>query len=873
MSNEAIVVEKEIGGKLLRIETGKLAKQAHGSVLVRLGDTIVLSAACEGPSKGQDFFPLTVDYREPYYAAGRFPGGYRKREGQPTTNEILTSRLADRPIRPLFPEGYNNEIQVQSKCLSADRQNNPDVLSINGASAALFVSHVPFSGPVGAVRMGRVDGKLIVFPTTEEMATSDLDLVVAGIDDAVCMIEGFSKEIPEAQMADAIMAAHGFIREIIAMQRELREKTGKPPVELPAPKADELLSKLRTRFFDDLKTAKRTDGKQARAAAVAAVYETATKEFVPATPAEGAPTADRVKKLMHHLEEKAVRDLILTGTRLDGRAHGDIRELFSEVNCLPRVHGSAVFQRGETQALLITTLGSVADGQKIDGLTGETSKRFMLDYNFPPFSVGETRPIRGPGRREIGHGMLAERSLAPVLPAPEKFPYTIRLISEILESNGSSSMATVCGGTLCLMDAGVPIKDPVAGISIGLVLEEGKHVLLTDIMGDEDHFGDMDFKVAGTQRGITGIQLDLKITGINEEIIRDTLTQAREARIEILKHMLRTLKRPNKNISEFAPRLVQIKINKEKIGAIIGPGGKHIRALQEETKTTINIEDDGTVTICGPDLKGTEEARNRIEAIAEDVQIGKIYKGRVSSITDFGAFIEVVPGRDGLCHISELDHGYVGKVADVVKVGDIIDVKVINIDDHDRVKLSRKALLAKPEGVEERPAREDRGPRGDRGGDRGPRGGGDRGPRDGGDRGGYRGGRGGDDRGPRGGDREERAPRDGGDRGPRDFDRDDDRGGRGDRPEGGDRGPRDGGDRGGYRGRGGDDRGPRGGGDDRGPRDGGDRGGYRGRGGDDRGPRDGGDRGGRGDDRGPRGGDRDDRGPRFRDDEPAGFDD
>lgn len=691
---EAISVERQIGKSTLRFETGKLAKQAAGAVLVRYADTTVLTASAVGAPRGDgDFFPLTVDYRERTYAAGIFPGGFRKREGAPSVKEILTMRLTDRPIRPLFPHHYTNEVQIQSTVLSTDRQNEPDVHSINGASASLYVSDMPFRGPIGAVRVGRINGEFVVFPTIAELATSDLDLVVAATAESVCMIEGFGNEIPEDVMGDAIQFAFEQIQHIIAMQQELRAKVGKPVLEPEVVEADPLIGQLRERYLAALKEAKVTEGKLARAEKVAQIKARIQTEMVGG---EGGPTPAQIGNAFHQLEEMAVRELILDGQRLDGRSTKAIRALHSEVGVLPRVHGSSLFQRGETQALMVATLGSVADAQKVEGITENYAKRFMLDYNFPPFCVGEVKPIRGPGRREIGHGMLAERSLKPILPSETKFPYTIRLVSEILESNGSSSMASVCAGTLTLMDAGVPIKNPVAGISIGLVLENNRHTLLTDIMGDEDHFGDMDFKVAGTQNGITGIQLDLKIAGISEQIIRETLVQAREARIEILKHMLRTIKRPNREISDYAPRLVSMKIPKDKIGMIIGPGGRNIRALQEDTQTTVNIEDDGTVTIAGLNKAGVEEAYHRIEAVTEDVTVGRVYRGRVSSITDFGAFVEIVPGRDGLVHISELDHGYVGKVSDVVKVGETLEVKVIAIDDHDRVKLSRKAILPAP---------------------------------------------------------------------------------------------------------------------------------------------------------------------------------
>ncbi len=789
---EPIRVEREVGGRRLILETGRLAKQAHGAVLITYGGTTVLTACAEGKPRGEDFFPLTVDYRERTYAAGKFPGGFKKREGAPTTKEILTSRLADRPIRPLFPENYLNEVQVMSTVLSADKENDPDILSIIASSACLHLSHVPFQGPIAAIRLGMVDGQIIVQPTIQQLKESTLDLIVAGQRDSICMIEGFAKELPEDQMGDAIIRALKELAVLIEMQEELREKAGaKPKKVIPAPDKT-LANGILAKHLEAFKAAKKTEGKQAKAAAVDAVKAKIKAEHLGADgkAKEGGPSELHLGQAISKVEEAAIRQLILSGVRTDGRGLGDLRDLYSEVDVLPRSHGSALFQRGETQALLVATLGGGQDEQKVDGLHDEFAKKFMLDYNFPPFSVGECRPIRGPGRREIGHGMLAERSLANVLPAPDKFPYTIRLVSEILESNGSSSMATVCGGTLCLMAAGVPIKDPVAGISIGLVQEGDKYSLLTDIIGDEDHYGDMDFKVAGTQRGVTGIQLDLKISGISEAIVRDTLVQARKARIDILRHMLKTLQRPKKEISDFAPRLLRIKVPTDKIGMIIGPGGKNIRGMQEATKTQISIEDDGTITIVGPNKDGAEEARNRIEAMTEDVKVGRVYKGKVAATTDFGAFIEIVPGRDGLCHISELADGYVGKVADVCKVGDPMEVIVIGVDDHGRVKLSRKALMrqrgegaegggeAPPEGAP-RPPRDDRGPPRDRGprDDRGPREprGDDRGPpRD------DRGPRGGDDRGPReprGGDRPPRAP----DRGPRD-----DRG-----PDPRDRGPRD----------------------------------------------------------------------------------
>jgi polyribonucleotide nucleotidyltransferase len=727
---QAFRVELPIGDQSLSIETGKLAKQAHGAVVVQYGETVTLTAATEGdgdPDKG--FFPLVVDYRERTSAAGKFPGGFIKREGRPTMKETLTSRLIDRPIRPLFPPGYFNEVQILSAVFSADKDNDPDILSMIGASAALHVSPIPFTQVTGAVRIGRVDGELIPFPTFADLESSDLDLVVAGTRKAVTMIEGFAREIPEDQMLAAIMFAHEQIVKIVDLIERLRTTAGLPAKVFPESTGpSEVYTKVKEKYYAALREAKVTQGKIERKNKVHELVDKAVAELAP----EGGDakfTSSQVTQAMEQLEERVVRDLLLSGQRLDGRGMKQIRPIWGEVGTLPRTHGSAIFQRGETQALVHATLGTVSDEQRVDGLQEEYSKKFMLDYNFPPFSVGECKPVRGPGRREIGHGALAERSLKAVIPGPEKFPYTIRLVSEILESNGSSSMASVCGGTLALMDAGVPISDPVAGISIGLVKEPDKFLLLTDIMGDEDHFADMDFKVAGTQHGICGIQLDLKIDGIGREIIDGALQQARDARIEILRTMLKTIQRPREGISKYAPRLLTVKINPEKIGLLIGPGGKTIKGIQESTGAKLDIDDDGTVFIAHSDAAGAEAARSRVEALTEEVKVGKVYEGRVTSIKEFGAFIEILPGRDGLCHISELADGYVGRVDEVCQVGDTLRVKVISIDDQDRVKLSRKVLLreenpnAGGEGGDmppplPRPPRPEGEHRGERGGER-----------------------------------------------------------------------------------------------------------------------------------------------------------
>ncbi len=715
---QASRVERPLGQLTLSIETGRWAKQAHGAAVVQYGDTVILATAVEGEAEeGRDFFPLVVDYREKTYAAGKFPGGFIKREGRPTTKEILTARLIDRPIRPLFPSSYFREVQVMAAVLSADKENDPDVLSMIGGSAALHLSHIPFLKPTAAVRVGRIGNELILMPNHYQLEESDLDLVVSGTRQAITMIEGFAREMSEENMVQAIMFGHQAVVQVIDLIEELRQKAGLGPKEYPpAEEPNALIAQVYDRYGKEFRERKQTPGKHARADAIRELRDRIIQDYLPEGK-ESEYTPAQVAAAFDHMEERIVRELILEGKRIDGRTAKQLRPISCEVGVLPRTHGTAVFTRGETQALVTTTLGTVSDEQRVDGLMDEYSKKFMLDYNFPPFSVGECRPIRGPGRREIGHGALAERSLKAVIPPPEKFPYTIRVVSDILESNGSSSMASVCGGTLSMMDAGVPISDPVAGISIGLVKEQDRYTLLTDIMGDEDHFGDMDFKVAGTGRGITGIQLDLKIDGISEEIIRGTLDQAREARFEILKTMLMTLRAPRNTISTFAPRLLTVRINPEKIGLLIGPGGKTIKGIQESTGAKIDIDDDGTVFISHSDAAGAEAAKRQVEALTEEVRVGKIYDGRVTSIKDFGAFIEILPGRDGLCHISELDDKYVDKVESVCKVGDRLQVKVIAIDEQDRVKLSRKAVLreqnkgAAPQGKDGNHPREGGHPR------------------------------------------------------------------------------------------------------------------------------------------------------------------
>ncbi len=695
-------VEKKIGNRTLWIETGELAKQAHGSCVLGYDDTIVLSAVTTAPSKpGSDFFPLTCDYRERSAAAGKFPGGYIKREGRPGLKEILTSRLMDRPMRPLFPKGFFNEVQVSAMVLASDQTIDPDILAMNASAMAVELSPLPFKGPLGSVRLGLIDGEFIPFPAYEQLENSNLDLVISGNMDSVLMIEGFARELPEPKMFKAIMTAHEYVQQICQLQMEMLEKVHPEKMDFTPVDTSALYNELMKRYYKKYQTAKKTSGKLARAEACNAIHEVAVSELIGTIEktGEGASndspfSADLFEVAWHDFEERVVRDIILSEERLDGRGIKEVRPIECRVNVLPRVHGSAIFQRGETQALITVTLGTTKDEQRVEGLFEEYSKKFMLDYNFPSFSVGECKPNRGTGRREYGHGALAERSVKPVLPESEEFPYTIRIISDIMESNGSSSMATVCGATLGLMSAGVPIHNPVAGISIGLVKEpDGRWITITDIMGDEDHFGDMDFKVAGSQIGITGIQLDLKTDGISQEVILQTLKQAREARIGILRKMIGAVPCPAEHISNFAPRVMKIKIDPDKIGALIGPGGKTIRSIQETTGASIEVDNDGTVSIAAIDEESANDAMKEVTKLTATVELGKIYEGTVSSIQNFGAFIEILPGRDGLCHISELSDEYVDDIHKFCKIGDQLEVKVIGIDDTNRIKLSRKAVL------------------------------------------------------------------------------------------------------------------------------------------------------------------------------------
>jgi polyribonucleotide nucleotidyltransferase len=693
-------VSKTIGSSDLTIETGKLARLADGSVTVRSGESMILVAAVSATSvkEGQDFFPLTVDYREKAAAVGKFPGGYFKREGRPTEKETLTSRMTDRPLRPLFPKGYFYDTQVISVLLSADGENDPDILSINGASAALCVSDIPFAGPIGAVRVGRVDGQLVVNPTHTQRQLSDLDLVYVGNENDVVMIEGSADELAEEEFIKALEFAQGFVREIIAMQKELTATAGKPKrnAELLTVR-DDLLEIAYQVAGDRIEAALYTSGKVARSKAVDAlsseVKEAILAKYPDATPFE-------ISQAFDYLQKKAFRVSILDKqVRCDGRGLLDIRPLSGEVGLLPRSHGSALFQRGETQAVALATLASAEEAQMIDAYTGgELTKRFILHYNFPPFSVGETGRVGSTSRREIGHGALAERSIAPVIPAEAAFPYAIRVSSEVMESNGSTSMASVCAGVMALMDAGVPIRKPVGGISVGLVTEYEaeqlkRYTTLTDIIGSEDHFGDMDFKLCGTRDGITGFQLDLKLPGISHAIMAEAIHQARDARMKVLDVMHEAINAPRKELSQYAPRIETIKIHPDKIGLLIGPGGKTIKGIVAETGAEINIDDDGSVHIYSSSRDSLNRAKEIITGMTKEIEVGEMYHGRVVSIKEFGAFIEVLPGKDGLVHISELADFRVKNVEDVVKVGDLVWVKCIGIDEKGRVKLSRKAAM------------------------------------------------------------------------------------------------------------------------------------------------------------------------------------
>jgi polyribonucleotide nucleotidyltransferase len=686
-------VEIALGSNTLSIECGKVAKQANGSAVVRYGDTVVLATACSSePREGVDFFPLTVDYREYNYAAGKIPGGFFKREGRPTEKEILTSRLIDRPVRPLFPEGFNDEIQVIAMVLSADSDNNPDVIGMVAGGAALYLSDIPFYAPVGAVRVGLVEGRLVTNPTYAETKASLLNLVVAGTEDAILMVEAGAKEISEETILDALQYGHGEIRKIVALQKDLFQKLGIKKREFITPAVDEVFyQEVQSKVEEQLHEAMDTS-KYAKQESQRRIVEIRTKLL------ESYPEDDEEKRRLaaHYfgrLEERLFRDdVVEKHRRPDRRAFDQVREISSEVGILPRTHGSALFTRGETQALVTATLGTAEDVQRLDVLEGEAFKRFMLHYNFPPFSVGEVAFLRGPGRREIGHGALAERALIAVVPEEKEFPYTIRVVSDILESNGSSSMATVCGGTLALMDAGVPIKAPVAGIAMGLVKEGEKYVILTDIAGNEDHYGDMDFKVAGSKDGVTALQMDIKSSGITASIMSEALAQAKSARLQVLRKMLEALSEPRKHISEYAPRIYTLQINRQKIGELIGPGGKVIRSIIEQTGVKIDVEDDGKVNVAATDETAARKALKMIKDLVAEAELGKTYLGKVVRLADFGAFVEIFPGTDGLLHISEVAEHRIRDIRDELKEGDQVLVKVIAMEGN-KIRLSRKAVL------------------------------------------------------------------------------------------------------------------------------------------------------------------------------------
>jgi polyribonucleotide nucleotidyltransferase len=686
-------VQIDIHGQPFSIETGKVAKQADGAVVVRFGASMVLATVVGAKSarEGQDFFPLTVEYRERAYAGGRIPGGYFKREGAPVKKEILTCRLIDRPIRPLFPEGFRNEIQVICLVISGDPQHDPDVLAMNGASAALSLSGIPFDGPVGAVRVGLVDGQFVANPTTAEQEASQLELVVAGTEDAVLMVEAGAKEVSEDKMLEAIAFGHEQCRRLARMQKELVAQAAKPrwAFDPNAGKDLALASRVRELASAKLAAALGTHEKHARSEAVSRVFDDVWAGLGLEDAKKGA-----VRAAFEEAESAEVRRMIVErGLRVDGRKVTEIRPISAEVAYLPRAHGSSLFTRGETQALVSATLGTKSDEQKIEALEGESYRHFLLHYNFPSFSVGEVRRFGSPSRRDIGHGALAERAVEAVLPAKEDFPYTIRVVSDILESNGSSSMASVCGASLALMDAGVPIKAPVAGIAMGLVKEGDKFGILTDIMGTEDHYGDMDFKVAGTEKGVTALQMDIKITGVSVDIMRDALRQAREARMIVLGKMREALEKPRTELSPFAPRFVTIKIRQEKIREIIGPGGKVVRAIQEQTGTKIDIEDDGRVTVFSPDSASVQKAVGMIQDICREVELDRIYLGKVKKIVEFGAFVEVIPNTEGLLHISQIAESRIRSVQDVLSEGDEVLVKVIEVDGNGKMRLSRKMAL------------------------------------------------------------------------------------------------------------------------------------------------------------------------------------
>jgi polyribonucleotide nucleotidyltransferase len=691
-------IETQFAGRSLTLETGRLAKQAAGSAVVRFGDTMVLAAVTVSPNISTlPFFPLTVEYREKTYAAGKIPGGFLKREGRPSDKEILASRLIDRSIRPLFPEGFKNEVQVFVTVLSADQENDADILGVVAASTALSLSPVPWNGPLGAVRVGRVEGNWILNPTFQQLEFSTIDLVVSGSADSIVMVEGGSLEVSEAEILEALKVAQKGIRDTIGLERQLMDKTGAKPKKMEWTKAEidsELQGRAQNSAEEAMAQAINAADKATRSAGVKAVKEQTLSTLLAEYPERGREISNHLEDIEYRVMRKQVLE---RGERVDGRDLDTIRPISIETGVLPRTHGSALFTRGQTQALVSVTLGTTDDEQRIDSIdvAGETTKSFMLHYNFPPYSTGEVKMIRGTSRREIGHGALAERALQPLLPQYEDFPYTLRVVSEVLESNGSSSMATVCGGSLALMDAGVPMKASCAGVAMGLIKESDKVAILTDILGSEDHLGDMDFKVAGTERGITSIQMDIKIEGLDLRIMEQALEKARKGRLHILKEMANALPGPRTELSKYAPRIFTMQIKPDKIGDVIGPKGKTIRGIQDATGAKISIEDSGVVTISAVGGEAGEKARAMVAAITTEPEVGRTYEGPVKSTTAFGAFVEILPGVEGLLHISELQHGRTEKTEDVVKKGDIVQVKLLEVDERGRMKLSRKALLPK----------------------------------------------------------------------------------------------------------------------------------------------------------------------------------
>jgi polyribonucleotide nucleotidyltransferase len=712
-------VSYRFGDEELVLETGHMAKQANGSVFARLGGSAVLATACFGEREMEDldFVPLSVDYIEKYYAAGKIPGGFIKREGRPKDREILVSRLIDRPIRPLFSRSFKHEIQVIPIAISTDQVNPPDVVGMNAASAAITLSDIPFGGPIGAVRVGYLDGAVVINPTYDQIQESLIDMIVAGTLKGITMVEGGARQVPESLLIEAIEKAHLAIKDLCGIQLELARLAGKPKQPVTEAKAElSAAGEIRSWAYARLETACFVKGKHERSQAIKALRKEALEHFASSLQ-EGDARA--VGALFEDMEYEILRKSILEkGVRTDGRGPEDIRPITCEIDVLPRTHGSALFTRGETQALVVTTLGTALDEQILDNIEGDSSKRFMLHYNFPPFSVGETGRLGSPGRREIGHGHLAERALDKVLPSKESFPYTIRLVSEILESNGSSSMATVCGGTLSMLNAGVGMEKSVAGIAMGLVKEGERYVVLSDILGEEDHLGDMDFKVAGTDSGVTALQMDIKIEGVSAEILTKALEQARRGRLHILSVMNQTIARPRMDVSDLAPKVISIRIPTDKIGLIIGPGGKNIKAMSEKSGSKINIDDDGTVTIYCSRKEGAEAAQKMIEGMVEEPVVGKVYKGTVKRLMDFGVFVEILPGKEGLVHVSKLAAERVEVISDVVKEGQQLDVQVTDIDHMGRINLATvEAIAAHPEHAQ---PRTDRPPRrdGGRGGDR-----------------------------------------------------------------------------------------------------------------------------------------------------------